>query len=61
MGKVCCPMIDVDGNLHAGESCLCKPFAKVTDTNNEIVAGMKAHDFCGKCNLKVNFNNLRTL
>jgi hypothetical protein len=61
MGKVCSPMIDVDGNLHAGESCLCKPFAKVTDTNDEIVRGMKAHDFCGKCNLKVNFNNLRTL
>ena len=61
MGKVCSPMIDVDGNLHAGESCLCKPFAKVTYTNEEIVRGMKAHDFCGKCNLKVNYNNMRTI
>lgn len=58
VGKVCRPLIDVDGYIHMSESWLCPSVAHVSDGPAEIFRKMKASKPCKGCRLYKNFQEL---
>lgn len=57
-GKVCRPLIDVDGNIHMSESWLCPAVANVGDGVTMAFRKMRQSRPCGQCRLYKNFVEL---
>lgn len=57
-GKVCRPLIDLDGGIHMSESWLCPTVAHVSDGVAEAFRKMRNSRPCRKCSLYENFEKL---
>ena len=53
-GKMCRPLIDVNGGIHMSESWLCPTVAHITDGINVAFQKMRASRPCGGCRLYPN-------
>lgn len=60
-GKFSTPSIGVNGDIHAGESCLCMKIGHVTDSYETVMDNIRKTQMCGRCNLKINPEHLRRI
>ena len=55
-GKVCYPLIDINGNVHMSKSWLCPSVANVSEGIEAVFAKMRLSRPCKGCRLYKNFS-----